>query len=54
MSVFVDTSAFLAVLDADDQEHPRAKSVWERLLSDEERLICSSHVLVETFALVQL
>ena len=28
MSVFVDTSALLAVLDTDDQFHSRARTVW--------------------------
>ncbi|MDR7485363.1 MAG: hypothetical protein QN187_08540 [Armatimonadota bacterium] len=29
MSVFIDTSAFLAVLDADDQCHQQARGIWE-------------------------
>jgi len=53
MTVYVDTSAFLAVLDADDQNHPDAKRVWESLLSKRVPLIASSYVLVETWALVQ-
>lgn len=53
MSVFVDTSAFLAVLDADDQQHERARRAWERLIADGESLLTSSYVLVETFALAQ-
>ena len=53
MNVFVDTSAFLAVLDADDAEHERARKVWERLITSDESMICSNYVLVETFALVQ-
>jgi len=53
MSVFVDTSAFLAVLDADDAEHGRAKQIWEQLITSSETLICSNYVLVETFAVVQ-
>ncbi len=28
MSTFVDTSALLAVLDGDDQNHGRAKAAW--------------------------
>ena len=53
MSVFVDTSALLAVLDADDAEHPRAKRTWEHLITHDEVMTCSNYVLVETFALVQ-
>ena len=36
MSVFVDTSAFLAVLDADDTEHHRAKRTWEHLITHDD------------------
>ena len=36
MSIFVDTSAFLAILDADDAEHPRAKRTWEHLITHDE------------------
>ncbi|MEW6227059.1 MAG: PIN domain-containing protein [Bacillota bacterium] len=53
MSVYVDTSAFLAVLDADDTNHERAKAAWKELLVNRIPLICSSYVLVETWALVQ-
>jgi len=50
---FVDTSAFLAVLDADDAQHPRASRVWHDLVGGEDILLTTSYVLVETFALVQ-
>jgi predicted nucleic acid-binding protein len=53
MSIFVDTSAFFAVLDADDENHDAAKQVWENLLTREVVLVCSNYVLVETLALVQ-
>ena len=53
MRVFVDTSAFLAVLNADDQNHDRAKQVWTDLVAQDALLICTNYVLVETFALVQ-
>lgn len=32
MTVFVDTSALYAVLDADDDNHPPAAAEWRRLL----------------------
>ena len=53
MRVFIDTSAFLAVLDADDKNHPKAKRRWEELISSENILISHNYILVETFALVQ-
>ena len=53
MSIFVDTSALFAVLDADDQNHMRAGQTWAALLTGEEQLICSNYVLVELFALAQ-
>lgn len=53
MTTFVDTSAFYALLDADDQNHVRARSVWPRLLEQAGRLFCSNYVVVETIALLQ-
>lgn len=53
MRVFVDTSAFLAVLDADDENHARASQVWQDLVTREISMACSNYVLVETFALAQ-
>jgi len=53
MSVFVDTSAFLAVLDADDAEHSRASRAWRELITGGEPLVCSNYVLLETFAVAQ-
>ena len=53
MRVFIDTSAFYALLDSDDENHRRAKDVWTHLLKSENTLLTSNYVLVETFALVQ-
>lgn len=53
MTVFLDTSAVLAVLNADDEYHPEADAIWRRLLETEEPLLSSNYILVETFALVQ-
>jgi len=53
MSIFVDTSAFLAVLDADDLHHAKAALLWQDLLNHTEDLVSTNYVLVETFALVQ-
>jgi predicted nucleic acid-binding protein len=53
MTVFIDTSAFFAVLDADDQMHSRARREWERLLETDTTLRTTNYVLVETSALLQ-
>jgi predicted nucleic acid-binding protein len=53
MIIFVDTSAFLAVLDRDDRNHARAQRHWESLIRQEVTLLCTSYVLVETVALLQ-
>ena len=53
MNVFIDTSAFMAVLNADDLHHARARQVWQDLIRAGATLVCSNYILVETFALVQ-
>ena len=53
MSIFVDTSALFAILDADDLNHTSAKETWARLLDADETLVTTNYVLVETHALVQ-
>jgi predicted nucleic acid-binding protein len=53
VSIFIDTSAFLAVLNANDEEHHRAEILWEQLLLGREELICNNYVVLETFTLLQ-
>jgi len=53
MTTFIDTSAFLAVLDADDQNHKRAKRTWSDLIASGDSLRTSNYVLLETLALLQ-
>lgn len=53
MSVFVDTSAFFAVLDSGDANHEPARAEWERLIADREALHTTNYVIVETAALLQ-
>lgn len=53
MICFIDTSAFLAFLDADDKNYLKAKKQWETLIFEEAALVCTNYVLVESFALIQ-
>ena len=53
MSIFIDTSAFLAILDKDDEHHNPAAEVWRNILISTETLVTTNYVLVETCALVQ-
>lgn len=52
MTVFVDTSSLLAVLDAGDLKHSAAKAAWEELLGGGTDLVTHNYILVETSALV--
>ncbi len=53
MSVFVDTSALLPLLNPNDRDHVAAAAVWRGLLLGEETVVTSSYVLLETYALAQ-
>ena len=53
MKIFIDTSAFYALLDRDDDNHSKAGMAWKDILSDANPLVTSSYVLVECFALLQ-
>lgn len=52
-AIFIDTSAFVALLDAGDQQHEAAVTVWQNLIEEGNVLICNNYVLLETYALVQ-
>lgn len=53
MRIFIDTSAFYALLDRDDSNNQKATKVWTYLLGAEYTLVTSNYILVETFALMQ-
>ena len=53
MTLFVDTSALLAFLDADQPRHAETVAAWRRAMDNRDTLVTSSYVVVETFALVQ-
>jgi len=51
-TVFVDTSALLALLNPDDEHHRRAARAFEGLRTRRAALVTTSYVLVETYALM--
>ena len=53
MTLFVDTSALLPILNKDDRDYPQARRIWEHLAAERAVLLTSSYVLVESLALIQ-
>ncbi|MEW6085492.1 MAG: PIN domain-containing protein [Chloroflexota bacterium] len=53
MSVFVDTSVFLAVLSEDDNNNVIASEMLASLAEHGEQLITTNYILVESYALIQ-
>ena len=53
MSMFVDSSAFVALLDRDDPRHDHARDTWTSLVTDEVDLVTTNYVVLETTAVVQ-
>jgi predicted nucleic acid-binding protein len=51
--VFLDTSAFLALMNPKDELHRRARRAFEGLASERAVLVTTSLVLVETYALLR-
>lgn len=53
--IFVDTSAFYAILDRDDDAHAAARTTWTELLSENAgpAPVTSNYVVVESCALIQ-
>ena len=51
--IYVDTSAFLALVNRTDPYHEQAMQTWEQLIEDEQELMCNNYVLVESIALIQ-
>jgi len=51
--VYIDTSAFYALMDRSDQHHEAAKALWPSLLENHITLLTSSYVVAETMNLMQ-
>lgn len=52
-TVFVDTSAFYALMDSSDKNHKEAARLWSRFLEEDSFTRTSNYVIVETTALLQ-
>ena len=53
MRLFIDTSAFYAVMDTGDDFHSRAKDFFSEIVEKNIILNSSNYVIVETMALIQ-
>ena len=51
--IYVDTSAFYALIDRSDRHHTKASVLWPELLNDSVTLITSNYVVWETLGLLQ-
>ena len=53
MTVFIDASAFVALLDGVDPHHKRAAETWSRLIASEAVLFTTNYVVLETCVVLQ-
>lgn len=52
MKVALDTSAILALIDADDPHHAAARTIWHRVPQSGDELLAPNYVVSETLSLV--
>lgn len=52
-NVFIDTSAFYALMDRSDSYHEKAKQLWAILLDNNVSFKTTSYIVIETLALIQ-
>lgn len=53
MIVFIDTSAFLALVHRRDQAHQKAKGLYEEVVQSKQRLVTSNFVLHEAATVIK-
>lgn len=51
--LFVDTSAFYALMDRSDNHHEAAAEIWASILGSDCHLYTANNIVVETMALLQ-
>ena len=52
-NIFIDTSAFYALMDRSDGYHQKAKKLWTFLLDEEIAFKTTNYIIIETLALLQ-
>ncbi|MEM7534585.1 MAG: PIN domain-containing protein [Chloroflexota bacterium] len=50
---FSDTSAFFAILDRDDPNHEISLKIWARLVTNDETILTTNYVILESYTLLQ-
>jgi predicted nucleic acid-binding protein len=51
--IFVDTSAFFALINLSDENYERALLAWEEMIQGGDVLVTNNYVVVECFSLLQ-
>ena len=51
--VYVDTSAFYALINRSDRNHVKASSIWRNLLEKQFNLVTTNYVVLDTLRLFQ-
>ena len=51
--IYVETSAFYALLDRADKHHEPARAIWPELLKDDITLVTTNYVASETVSVLQ-
>lgn len=51
--IYVDTSAFYALMDRSDPYHKSAKALWPGLLDEHISLLTSNYIVAESLSLIQ-
>jgi predicted nucleic acid-binding protein len=52
VTIFADTSAFLALIDNSDRHYVKAEAAWNNISRVQEKIITSNYIVLETFALL--
>ena len=53
MSIYIDTSAFFAILDSGDEFHKESKNTFLELIGSKEVFHSSNYIIIETIVLIQ-